>query len=839
MTSGAERHRLHALAALGRKLPRTGSLEAAAHEVASAIGAGDLACCVVALEGDTGRSLAVSVGPGSGLLADADPTAGLLHGPVQIGGVPWLLDVVRQRAPFLGPAGAPTPTAIPAVVRQRGAAPGSPVDTTVAAVPVQSGVDVVAALIAWGPGCDETIVPLLEASAGMLALRWGADGAPGLQPQLTPRVPRRGSAARRRAVAGLLRDQPLRAALQPIVRLHDGAIMAWEALCRFTPTDELESAEDLFRAAAGGLEEPLDSACLRAGLQHGAHADQAPLFLNATIATLLAGDALERLNRLLAEVRLETTRVVLELSERAPIVDLGALVRATADLRAAGFRIAVEDAGSGHASMRVIAELRPDFIKIDRSLIHQLATNNARRALVVSLLSFGGHLGSRVIATGVETAQEKQSLSDLGVQYGQGGHLGMPVMVDPPPGAPATMAVDEAWFGEQRVVGFGRPAPDGAAALRLEDPSGGSVRARGRRSLAQALSDAARALQSEHDRQRILGVICEQLNAVVPVKEMVIYAADLETHRFVPLLATGPDAAEILADSFGLDSGITGWAFAQGVPQNVHDTSIHPLARQIPGTQLVEESMLLLPLVAGDRKLGIINCYRVGAGRFRASELKAASLFAHMVAAAWCNAELYSELVDAAMTDPLTTLFNTRWLHEAGARELAQSNRNGSPLAVLLLDLDHFKQVNDSCGHAAGDAILRRVARTLRSAIRRGDAAVRFGGEEFLVMLPDTDAGGAQRVAANLREAVRRLHVPDECALAELTTSIGIAIHPTHGHSLDVLIRAADDALYEAKNGGRDRVGLASTDNQPVPRGPSGHQRARSLPLLLPEPAPL
>ena len=104
---------------------------------------------------------------------------------------------------------------------------------------------------------------------------------------------------------------------------------------------------------------------------------------------------------------------------------------------------------------------------------------------------------------------------------------------------------------------------------------------------------------------------------------------------------------------------------------------------------------------------------------------------------------------------------------------------------------------------------------------------------------PDTDAGGAQRVAANLREAVRRLHVPDECALAELTTSIGIAIHPTHGGSLDVLIRAADDALYEAKNGGRDRVVVASTSDRRVPRVPPGHQRTRSLPLLLPEPAPL
>lgn len=829
MSSGVEWRRLHALAAIGRRLPRCTSTESAADEVVRAIGTGDLACCAVGLQADKGRCMAIAVGAESGLGPEATAAA-FLDVAVPIDRITCLREVVRRRAPYVGPAGAAL-AAFPSMVRTGGTSPPGLSDTRVAAVPVQCGADAVAVLIGWGRGCDEATLPLLEAAAGMLSLVWRVVDNPGRNSPPARSV-RRNNAPTRRAVERLLRDQSLRAALQPIVRLHDAAIMGWEALCRFTPTAELASAEDLFAAAACSLYTDVDAACLRAGLLQAVHADHAPLFLNTTIATLISDDGLAGLTRLVAESGTEPSRVVLELSEREPVSDLGSLVRATAELRAAGFRIAVDDAGSGHASMRIIAELRPDFIKIDRSLIHHLATSNARRALVVSLLSFGGHIGSRVIAEGVETAVEKQSLSDLGVQYGQGWHLGMPVMVDPPAQAKDTLAVDDGWFADQRVLGFGKASTDAVPAVPLDGPSAGTVRRRGRRSLAQALSEAARALQSEHDRQRIVGVIAEQLVTVIPVKEMVIYAADLETHRFVPLLATGPDAAEILADSFGLDSGITGWAFAEGVPQIVHDTSVHPLARQIPGTEVVEESMLLLPLVAGDRKLGMINCYRTGAGRFRAAELKAASLFAHMVAAAWCNAELYSELLDAAMTDPLTTLFNTRWLHEAGARELAQSVRNDSPLALLLLDLDHFKQVNDSCGHAVGDAILRRVARTLRSSIRRGDAAVRFGGEEFLIILPDTGPDGARRVADNIRDAVRRLRVPHECALSELTASIGIAVHPMHGGSLDVLIRLADDALYTAKRSGRDCVVVASAidgDLQPVHLR---RQRLHTLPVL-------
>jgi len=465
--------------------------------------------------------------------------------------------------------------------------------------------------------------------------------------------------------------------------------------------------------------------------------------------------------------------------------------------------------------MRVIAELRPEFIKVDRSLITAIDADRARRALVVALLSFSGHIGARVIAEGIETQREQETLQSLGVQFGQGWLLGRPVLQHALPGDSSMQVVDAAWFAQHtvsptRVAAPHAPEPPSPAEVVV---SNSASTPRPRRKLARALSDAALALQSEHDPMRILGVMAEQMGRVVPVTEMAIFVADYETFRLVPVLATGPDRDEILADSMALDAGITGWAFAKGTPQNIPDTSQHPLARQIPGTSYVQESLLLVPLVATEHKLGIINCWRLGSDQFSASELEAASLFAHVAASAWRNAQLYGELVNAAMTDPLTGLYNSRWLRDAGERDIARAARDGKPLSLLLVDLDHFKAVNDSSGHAIGDVVLQRVAAQLRTTVRGADAVVRLGGEEFVVLLNECSAEGAWIAAEAVRLAVRDVVMPEGGILEGLTASIGIATYPGHGATLDQLLGAADRAMYSAKHEGRDRSVSATPAN--------------------------
>jgi diguanylate cyclase (GGDEF)-like protein len=164
-----------------------------------------------------------------------------------------------------------------------------------------------------------------------------------------------------------------------------------------------------------------------------------------------------------------------------------------------------------------------------------------------------------------------------------------------------------------------------------------------------------------------------------------------------------------------------------------------------------------------------------------------------------------------ASTDSLTGLPNKRAVADTLKRMLAQATRTLSPLSLLVLDLDHFKTVNDRLGHPVGDQILANVGGALRSALRDGDFAGRNGGEEFTVILPDTDVVGALTTAEKVRVAVEEIAIPG----LELTTtvSIGIAAYPEHAINPDRLERLADAALYVAKRSGRNRIEVASPAN--------------------------
>jgi diguanylate cyclase (GGDEF)-like protein len=163
---------------------------------------------------------------------------------------------------------------------------------------------------------------------------------------------------------------------------------------------------------------------------------------------------------------------------------------------------------------------------------------------------------------------------------------------------------------------------------------------------------------------------------------------------------------------------------------------------------------------------------------------------------------------ETARTDALTGLPNRRAMEETLTRAAADAARHGQPLAVLMIDLDHFKQINDSLGHRGGDAVLQQTAATLRETLRSGDIAGRWGGEEFLVILQHTSAAGAATVGERVRLAISTVetqHTPDASqAPTTVTASIGVAVLEAAG--VDALITAADDALYCAKAAGRNRV---------------------------------
>ena len=195
------------------------------------------------------------------------------------------------------------------------------------------------------------------------------------------------------------------------------------------------------------------------------------------------------------------------------------------------------------------------------------------------------------------------------------------------------------------------------------------------------------------------------------------------------------------------------------------------------------------------------------------------------------------ETLQLSLTDPLTGLGNVRQLGDALRRESERATRFGRTLGVLVLDLDHFKEVNDRYGHRAGDAVLVEFARRVRRVVREVDLTFRQGGEEFVILLPETDVAGSLTAARRIGEAIRESPIPLGENDISVTVSVGVAVFPRHERTAAGILDAADAALYAAKHAGRDTFALADVAFvATAPRQVAAPIAAR--PALAPAPAP-
>jgi diguanylate cyclase (GGDEF)-like protein/PAS domain S-box-containing protein len=228
-----------------------------------------------------------------------------------------------------------------------------------------------------------------------------------------------------------------------------------------------------------------------------------------------------------------------------------------------------------------------------------------------------------------------------------------------------------------------------------------------------------------------------------------------------------------------------------------------------------------VPFVALGTTLGVLQLH-APADSLSDLQQRMVTTIADRSAIALANIQLRQSLHRQAIHDPLTNLFNRRHMEEALTRELHRAGRRGWGVGVLLIDIDHFKALNDTYGHLAGDAVLRCVANYLRSHIRSHDSACRYGGEEFLLILTEVTPESLAACAMSLRAGLRQLAiVHDDRALGPITVSIGAALFPAHGHTAESMIAAADSALYRAKQAGRDRIIVAGLE-APLDSPPGG-----------------
>jgi diguanylate cyclase (GGDEF)-like protein len=222
------------------------------------------------------------------------------------------------------------------------------------------------------------------------------------------------------------------------------------------------------------------------------------------------------------------------------------------------------------------------------------------------------------------------------------------------------------------------------------------------------------------------------------------------------------------------------------------------------------ESLLAVPLRSGDRNLGALMLMGKR-GDFSTAQGRVLQLLANQAAASLSTILMSERNKLLAVKDGLTGLSNRRSFTEELARSVKRQDRQGGSFALVLLDIDHFKKLNDTFGHPAGDEALRKVAATLTSVMREGDVAARYGGEEFAVILPGSDETGAMNLAERLREAIPKNPFIHEGTQLKITASLGVAVWPAAGKTPEAILSAADRALYAAKGAGRNRVVAASS----------------------------
>ena len=225
----------------------------------------------------------------------------------------------------------------------------------------------------------------------------------------------------------------------------------------------------------------------------------------------------------------------------------------------------------------------------------------------------------------------------------------------------------------------------------------------------------------------------------------------------------------------------------------------------------VKNSYLCIPILAQGETLGILHLQATDAvPQLDPAELSFKTTFAGQVGLSIANIRLREALRMQSVRDALTGLYNRRYLEEVLDRETRRAGRAGQSMGILMLDLDHFKRFNDTYGHDAGDAVLRETAAFLLKNVRAEDFVCRYGGEEFVVILPTADVEGSTTRAEKLRSKMRELSILHQGkSLGMVTFSIGVAAFPANGMSPKELMAAADGALYEAKRGGRDQVAVA------------------------------
>lgn len=318
------------------------------------------------------------------------------------------------------------------------------------------------------------------------------------------------------------------------------------------------------------------------------------------------------------------------------------------------------------------------------------------------------------------------------------------------------------------------------------------------------LADVFHYVMAEEDLSSLLDRIADALDELIPHDTLNVYEADEATRTLTPVLARDEYANKVLSSSFSFGQGITGRAVQDRIPVLANQAHLDPRGEIVPGTIRKPESFMSIPLIARGTCVGALNIYRDGQDAlFTEEELDLASRFGDAAALALDNVRKRDLLERLAHTDSLTGLYNHRFFHERLTAELARAVRSSDLVALMMLDIDDFKRLNDIYGHGVGDEVLAGLSEILRDMVRASDIVCRLGGEEFAIILPSSGVLEAQGLSSRLRERLSLITFPPA---GSISVSIGVAQGPKHAAKPRELMACSEVAMMTAKARGKDRV---------------------------------
>ena len=326
----------------------------------------------------------------------------------------------------------------------------------------------------------------------------------------------------------------------------------------------------------------------------------------------------------------------------------------------------------------------------------------------------------------------------------------------------------------------------------------------------RALLQITESMLTTFDAHAVLESITERLGGLIASDNIAIEVVDAQTGLLTPLTARGIHADNYLMPWELGETGIATWVVEHNEPVYVADERNDPRVNMFRDTGAQDGCLIVVPLRGREGAMGVLTLERLGVGAsFEEDEFELVQLFAAQVSIALQNAEVYRAIEVKARTDDLTGLYNHGTFQEWLERQVVED----TPFSIVMVDLDDFRAVNNTLGHQAGDTLLRAIASGLVAAGRSKDLVFRYGGDEFALILPDTDAAGAHRVAERVHEAVERIGGPGTRWAAEgaaVSASVGISSFPVDGTSAASVLLAADRAAFLAKRSGRNRIATAA-----------------------------